>query len=193
VLRGNIVTGTVTTLVLSSFDIANLVNGRISSIQLLKNVTTTASGVAGGALGYTIGAGIGTALLPGVGTVLGGLIGGFVAGSGVSSASKAVLDNFFEDDAKAMLQIVNHHTSSLAFDYLLSEKEINSVFNNIQENDFENKLKDMFSSINRDEYAKGWIIDHIENEVQRRQKVFLPEDSRVLTYCGKIIEELIES
>jgi hypothetical protein len=192
-LRGNIVTGTVTTLVLSSFDIANLVNGRISSIQLLKNVTTTASGVAGGALGYTIGAGIGTALLPGVGTVLGGLIGGFVAGSGVSSASKAVLDNFFEDDAKAMLKIVNCHMSSLAFDYLLSEKEINSVFNKIQDNNLEKKLQDMFSSNNRDEFAEVWIKDLIENEVQRRKKVFLPEDSRVLTYCGKIIEELIES
>jgi hypothetical protein len=191
-LRGNIVTGTITTLVLSSFDVANLVNGRISEMQLLKNVTTTASGVAGGALGYTIGAGIGTFFLPGFGTVAGGLIGGFLAGSGASSASKAVLDNFIEDDAVAMLKILNKEVSSLAFDYLLSEIEINSVCNSLQSNDFECNLKDMFAASNREEFAKDWVDNLIKAEVKKREKIFLPSDSTILECCGKIIEKLVE-
>jgi hypothetical protein len=86
-LRGNLVTGVVTTAVLSSVDVARLINGRISGQQLAKNVTTTAAGVAGGAGGYAIGAGIGTMLLPGVGTIVGGLVGGFLAGSATSEVA----------------------------------------------------------------------------------------------------------
>jgi hypothetical protein len=192
-LRGNIVTGTITTLVLSSFDISNLVNGRISGTQLFKNVTTTASGVAGGALGYTIGAGIGTVCLPGFGTVVGGLIGGFLAGSGASSASKFALDQFFEDDAKVMLRILNKELSSLAFDYLLSEKEIKSVCDNLQSNNFCEKLKDMFAAGEREEFAKNWVDPLIKAEVKKREKILLPPDSKILECCGKMIEEMLEN
>ena len=48
-LRGNIVSSVITTLVLSSSDLYKMFNGRISRRQVDKNVTTTAAGVAGGA------------------------------------------------------------------------------------------------------------------------------------------------
>lgn len=51
-LRGNIVTGVVTTLVLSSADFGRLFNGKVSGAQVFKNVTTTASAVAGGTGGW---------------------------------------------------------------------------------------------------------------------------------------------
>lgn len=79
-LRGNIVTGVVTTLVISSVDFVRMFQGRCSGAQLFKNVTATASGVAGGTGGWMAGAAGGAALgslIPFVGTAAGGIIGGY--------------------------------------------------------------------------------------------------------------------
>ena len=55
-LRGNVITSTVTFVVLSAGDVADIIQGRISWKQLAKNVSTTAVGITGGALGYLGGA-----------------------------------------------------------------------------------------------------------------------------------------
>ncbi|MCP6122443.1 hypothetical protein NL373_28080, partial [Klebsiella pneumoniae] len=58
-LRGNVVTAIVTTTVLSSVDFYKLFKGRISGAQALKNVTVTATSVAGGTGGWMAGAAAG--------------------------------------------------------------------------------------------------------------------------------------
>ncbi|MFM2433164.1 MAG: hypothetical protein RLZZ511_4378 [Cyanobacteriota bacterium] len=175
-LRGNLVTGVVTTAVLSSVDVARLISGQISGQQLFKNVTTTAAGVAGGAGGYAIGAGIGTMLLPGVGTFVGGLVGGFLAGSATSSMSQQVLGQFIEDDAQAMVKILEQKLQTLAVDYLLSEQEIGKVLEEVQKLQFDRELRNMYATDDRMAYADGLLMPIVEEVAQQRQKVLLPEN-----------------
>src|SRR5690606_2089523 len=120
-LRGNAITGAVSTVVLSSFDVANIYRGRISGSQLFKNVASTASTVAGGTAGWaggaTVGAAIGSAI-PIVGTAIGGVVGGilgsFAGGAAAGKVSGAVLNEFIEDDANKMVKIVEKVFTQLA-------------------------------------------------------------------------------
>lgn len=191
-LRGNLVTGAVTTVVLSSGDIARLISGRISGGQMLKNTTTTAAGVAGGAGGYAIGAGIGTMLLPGFGTVVGGLIGGYLAGSAVSSASKTVLDVLIEDDAKAMLNIVEAELSKLAFDYLLSEAELKAILDQLQAIDLAKKLRDIYVSSDRPAKATELLEPFVVEIVKQRPRIMLPTSNQLMDGYEKMYETILE-
>jgi tetratricopeptide (TPR) repeat protein len=192
-LRGNVVTGVVTTLVLSSGDMTQLIRGRMSGGQFFKNVTTTAAGVAGGAGGYTIGAGIGTAIFPGVGTVLGGLVGGFLAGSAASSASQKTLDNIIEDDNDVILKIVESALMALAVDYLLSEHEIQLTLEQLQSLNFESKLRDIYASDDRSTHAQSILEPLVIEVVQQRTPISLPTDLQFIngyeSLCNKFLEE----
>lgn len=59
-LRGNVITAGATVVILSSFDIANIFQGRISGKQLFKNLANTATTVAGGTGGWIGGAAVGS-------------------------------------------------------------------------------------------------------------------------------------
>ena len=97
-LRGNIVTGIVTTLVISSADFVRLFRGRVSGAQVFKNVTTTLVSVAVGAVGWKAGVAVGVAVgsaVPVVGTAVGGIVGGllgaFTSGTVTSKTAKTIL------------------------------------------------------------------------------------------------------
>jgi hypothetical protein len=191
-LRGNVVTGVVTTLVLSSGDVTRLIRGRMSGGQFAKNVTTTAAGVAGGAGGYAIGAGIGTAILPGLGTILGGLVGGFLAGSAASSASQSTLDLIIEDDNQISVKILESELMTLVFEYLLSESEIQAVLEKLQSQNFESKLRDIYASKDRSAHAQSILEPLVIELVQQREMIVLPSDALLLTGYEKLCNKLIQ-
>lgn len=83
-LKGNAITAVVTTAVLTSFDVKDIVLGRISGAQLAVNFAKTTTTVVGGTGGWLGGSTVGTMVLPGVGTVVGGLVGSLVAGGGLA-------------------------------------------------------------------------------------------------------------
>jgi hypothetical protein len=190
-LRGNLVTGVVTTAVLSSVDVVHLISGQISGQQLAKNVTTTAAGVAGGAGGYAIGAGIGTMVFPGVGTIVGGLVGGFLAGSATSSASQQILDQFIEDDAKAMSQILEQELQLLASDYLLSEQEIRQILDELQKISLNQELRNMYAASDRESYARNLMTPIIENIAEQRCKIVLPSVESLTREYEKVCTTLV--
>ena len=107
-LRGNIVTGIVTTLVISSADFARLFRGRVSGAQVFKNVATTASAVAGGTggwMGWDSSRGGCRVCFPCCRYcrwrgIVGGIIVSFAGGTAASKVAKTTLDKFIEDDAK---------------------------------------------------------------------------------------------
>ena len=94
-LRGNAITLTVTTVVMSSGHIYDAVNGRISNAQLIKTVGTTCAGVGGAVVGASVGS-----VVPVVGTILGGVIGSWIG----AKASKKALDFVIEDDSVQILK-----------------------------------------------------------------------------------------
>jgi hypothetical protein len=199
-LRGNIVTGVVTTIVLSSADFVQLFNGRVSGAQVFKNVTKTAVSVAGGTGGWMGGAAAGAAVgsaIPIIGTAAGGIIGGILgsiaAGSTASAAASGVLDNFIEDDARAMLAIVEAAFGELAVDYLLTSDEAKAVLDQFQSANLASVLCDMYASSDRLAFAREKLALLIESEVSKRKVIQLPSDRDVLKTTSLIIEEWVDS
>lgn len=196
-LRGNIVTGVVTTFVLSSVDFVRMFNGKISKAQLFKNVTTTAVSVAGGTGGWISGAAAGAAIgsaIPVLGTAAGGIIGGLLgslaAGTAASAVASTVLDQLIADDAKEMLKIVEQLFGQLAEDYLLSEIEAKAVIDEFQQRDLVGTLRDMFASSDRLEFARSVLEPLIEKRMRQRQQIQLPSNQAVIKTTGTIIERL---
>lgn len=191
-LRGNVITSSVTIVVLSSVDIANVFRGRISGKQLFKNFANTASSVAGGTAGWVGGAAVGTIVLPVVGTIVGGLIGSIAAGVAANKASNTVLGNFIEDDADEMVRIIEKQFSKLAIDYLLNQKEAEKIVDNLKEKLDGNTLKDMYSSKDRKKFAEGLLIPLIKKEVAKRQKISLPTIEQISGSLQEVLEELTD-
>ncbi|GAB4217184.1 MAG: hypothetical protein OHK0012_21020 [Synechococcales cyanobacterium] len=199
-LRGNIVTGVVVTVVLSSVDFVRIFNGRVSGAQLFKNVTSTAASVAGGTGGWMGGAAAGAAIgsaIPILGTAAGGIIGGILGslagGFAASTATSSILDTFIEDDAKEMLRKVEAVFGQLAEDYLLTEKEAKLVIDKFQQRDVPDTLRDMYASNDRYEFAKNILEPLIEDQANNREKIKLPDDSEVIKQVVNIIENLADA
>ncbi len=186
-LRGNFVAGVVTTLVLSSSDIAHLTRGQISKRQALKNVTSKAAGVAGGASGYALGASIGTAFMPGAGTIAGGLLGGLLAGSMTTSASRVILDKLAEDDAIRMIAVIEKELQRLAFEYLLSPTEISQIIDSLIASDLPYKMRRMYASSYPDGYAIGFIEPRVMKIAGSRTRLSLPNSQQLLNACEELV------
>lgn len=192
-MRGNIISGTVTTLVLSSGDLANMFRGRMSGAQVIKNMTTTASSVAGGTGGWMAGAAGGAAIgsaIPIIGTFAGGIIGGIIGsvsgGMAAGKASSAIMNQFIKEDAEEMLEIMNTAFVQAAEDYLLTQSEVTICIDLLKEdNNLPAILKDMYASTDRYLFAYEYLEPKIEQMVAEREHIFLPSK--------KIIERNLKS
>lgn len=181
-LRGTVVAGVVTTVVLSAADIGRMFDGRLSGAQLFKNVSVNAAGVAGGTGGY-VGAlwAVTTAFGP-VGWVTGAIVGGvgaLMAGSVSSKVTKSVLDEFIEDDANAMFTLFQKSLEDLAFSFLLNEEEIDRVSASINQMDMANAMRDMYASSNRKAYATSIIKPLLVEEAAQRQRIQIPDNDEL--------------
>lgn len=196
-LRGNAITGAVSVVVLSSFDVANIFRGRISGSQLFKNIANTASTVAGGTAGWvggaTAGAAIGSAI-PIVGTAIGGVVGGilgsFVGGAAAGKVSGAVLNEFIEDDANKMVKIVEKVFTQLAEDYLLNKKEAENIIDKLKDKLTGKLLKDMFASSGRERFANNILEPLVEEEVKKRKVIKVPSIIEMYNGLCEVLEEL---
>lgn len=101
-LRTNVVTSAVTTVVISAPDFYRAaISGSVSWAQFSKNLMVNGAGVAGGAGGWMGGAAVGAAVgsaFPVVGTAIGGFVGGMLgtmaSGAAASAGSTVhILDN----------------------------------------------------------------------------------------------------
>ena len=187
VLRGNLVTGIATTLVLSTEDFYRLFNGKISGTQVFKNVTKTGISVAGGVGGWMGGAAAGAvagSALPIVGTTIGGIFGGFIGsfigGNTAYKVAETVLDTFIEDDAKEMLRIIEKVFGELSYDYLLNEKEAKQAIEEFQKKDVPDELRNMFASDDSNKYAKKLLEIIIIDIVRQRSQIILPTNHDII-------------
>lgn len=191
-LRGNIITGGVTVIVLSSFDIINIFSGRISGKQLFKNITSTITTVGGGTAGWMGGAAIGSAIFPGVGTVVGGLIGSLGAGAMSGKVTSSILNEFVEDDADEMVKIIEGKFSDLAIDYLLTKKEAEKSVDSLKEILDGKMLKDMYASSDRLKFAQDLLLPIIEKEVSKREIIKEPTYLQMQEGLKEVLEEIYD-
>lgn len=192
-LRGNVIVSVVTSLVLSSPDILNFVTGKISGKQLFKEVTTIVSGVAGttvGATGTTALAGaLGLSLGP-IGAAVTSIVGGIIGGGMSTAVSRTILDRFIEDDAIELVRIINKQFSILAFDYLLSEEEIELSLEVLRGCLIQSKLLEMFAAKNRELFADELILECINSVIIWRTKVRVPSQSQFVDGVSRVITGL---
>jgi hypothetical protein len=199
-LRGNAITGAVSVAVLSSVDVVNIFRGRISGAQLFKNVANTASTVAGGTAGWVGGATAGAAIgsvIPGIGTAVGGIVGGllgsFAGGTAANKVSNKVLNEFIEDDADEMVRIIEKVFTQLAEDYLLSQKEAENIIDSLKDKLTGSTLKEMFASSDRKEFARNLLINQVESEVKKREKIFIPSQEEMGLALKNVLEEIADN
>lgn len=183
-LRGNAITSGVTIAVMSTADVVNIFQGKISGKQLFKNLANTTTSVAAGTAGYIAG----QALIPI--PIIGGLIGSAVSGAIASKVSSTVLDSFIEDDANEMIEIVNDRLVSLANDYLLNKEEVEYVTDELHEELSGSALKDMFASYNRNEYADSILVPIIERKVKERKFIKLPKVDDMQKGLIELLEDM---
>lgn len=178
-LRTNVITSAVSMVVLSTGDIVRIFQSKISGKQLFKNITKTGASLAGGTAGWTggaaLGAKIGTFISPGigtaVGTTIGGLLGAFGGGSAAGGVTGAIMDEFIEDDATAMVDIIQEEFIIIAQDYLLNQREVEHVVDHLGESLTAKELQEMYASDKRKKFARGLIMPHVEVELERREKI----------------------
>lgn len=190
-LRGNVITSTVTFVVLSAGDVADIIQGRISWKQLAKNVSTTAVGITGGALGWIGGAALGTAIMPGAGTVV-GIICSVAAGWGANEGAKAVADLIAEDDADEMIRIIEEEFAVIASEYFLDEEEVNQSVTNLQGLLTPEMLKQMYQYRNHSAFARQMIEMAIDPVVAQRAYIELPAEDEYSEYLTDVLEAIYE-
>ena len=134
-LRSNAVTGSVMVAVSCAPDFYRAAfDQSISWGQFTKNTAVQAASVAGGVGGWMGGAAVGASVgsaFPVVGTALGAFVGAAIGALGLGAASgaaaKTIADEFVEDDAQALLRILEEELQTLAQEYMLSLGEFEEI------------------------------------------------------------------
>lgn len=191
-LRGNAVVAGLTVVVLSSFDIADIVRGRISPGQLAKNLASTLSSVAGGTAGWVGGAALGSMVLPGVGTVVGGVIGSLGGGTAAGAAAKAITGLFVKDDAEQMCSVIEEEIKITATNYLMNEDEVKRLVEFVNGKLDGKTLKDMFASKDRPEFVRALMKEEVETIVGERPAIDGDINSRIVEGLASVLEDAAE-
>lgn len=162
-MRGNIVTMTITTAVLSAGSIFDIINGRISHMQLFKNIGTTGASVGGAAVGAIAGS-----VVPVVGTFLGGMIGGFIA----AKVSKKAMDAMIDDDSIATMETFKRIFVENIEELQLDRDELNYIAGKMfVEKSLPKELKLIYAASNTEEYIAKKMDPYIEAILKTRPKI----------------------
>ena len=180
-LRGNFITQVVTVLVLSSNDIFHYAQGKISGKQLFKEVATLVSGLIGGGV-------VGVLLAP-LGPV--GVIIGSIIGTGLSSeAMRRLLNQFIEDDAIKLIEIVNNRFAILANEYLLSKSELDLVVEILRGCLVYGKLLEMYASEDRIIFANELIKKCISSVIIWRASILIPDQVSLTKSITRVLMKI---
>lgn len=180
-LRGNFITQVVTVLVLSSNDIFHYAQGKISGKQLFKEVTTLVSGLIGGGV-------VGVLLAP-LGPV--GVIIGSIIGTGLSSeAMRRLLNQFIEDDAVKLIEIVNNRFAILANEYLLSKSELDLAVEVLRGCLVHSKLLEMYASKDRIIFADELIEKCITSVIIWRTNILIPDQVSLTKSISRVLMKI---
>lgn len=191
-IKSAAVSGAVTTLVLSSADIARVISGRMSKEQLAVNVVSTAAGVAAGSAGYYIGAACGS-VVPVVGTFIGGFIGGAIATAAAEKVVRSGMTSVLGDDNEEMLEIFNGQLAEIAQEYMLSEDELEFVIDEVKASSLltESGLRDIFAADNREGFCYKNITPFVTEVCELRNFVVLPDEEEYAEYIVLNEEDLV--
>ena len=187
-LRSNAITSIAATAVITAPDFYRAAfDGSISWRKFTKNLSVNAAGVAGGVGGWMGGAAVGGAAgsaVPIVGTaagaVIGGIIGVLVGGVVGSSAAKAAADGIVDDDSKRLITVLQDEIEELAFEYMLTEDEVEQIASAVGKTVDKKWLGWMFRETGnasdevRREFVRLEFESKFETLIRKRPKITLP-------------------
>lgn len=156
---GQIISGGVTVMVVFGPDVCRALSGRISTKQLFKNASVGVAGIGGGILGQIF------IPIPYLGAMIGGGVSSFIA--------KKILDEFIEDDAKEMFQILKEEFLDVVMISNLEKDEFDNVVNETLCNKkLPSILRDMYASGEARKFAReAFVSVAVINEISKREKV----------------------
>ncbi|MBK1971036.1 hypothetical protein [Campylobacter sp. TTU_617] len=191
-LRGQVVVAATMMAITSGIEIHQMMRGKISSMQCVKNIIVNSSSIAGGVAGAIItGAALGS-VVPGVGNLVGGFVGGMIGGIGVSKITKNILDNYIEDDLTKKQRIFFNHIITLSTLFKLSNAEASEfsmiVDKMIQEdkNFFKDKLNASMILASSNKILKPIVVLIVSNRTKLPLHTFNKE------IIAEVIDEEIE-
>lgn len=170
-----VISGGITGVVVFGPDICRALMGRISMQQLFKNSAIGVSGIGGSILGHAL------IPIPIVGAMVGGAIGGVVA--------KAVLDEFVEDDAKLMFQILKEEFLDIVMLSNLNTEEFDKVINmTLCHPKVAKILRDIYVSQDYRNFARDAVVSvAVINILAERKTV---TDNMIVQGYIELVEEL---
>ncbi len=176
VIAKELIADCVLVVVLTGVDVAELLQGRISKEELLKNLTVTIFSIAVGTAGGYGGAVLGSLIAPGLGTTIGGIVGSVLAGGLSAVGAEALIAPFYESDAEEMFVIISDEFTQLCSDYLINEEEGTRLADGLSSVLIGDTIKDMYASEDRNEYARNLIEPLFIEEVKNRATIFTPSE-----------------
>ena len=196
-LRGQVATTVVVTVVLSIDDFIALFSREISGTQAFKSICKTAAGAAGGSAGFWGGAAAGAkigafggAAGMAIGSTAGGLIGAVAGGFGASTLANASLDAIIDDDSVGIEELMNRTFGQLGDDFLLSEKEAKAAIADFLRLDMEKTVRAIYASDNREKYTHAMMLPFFERVAAHRSPVFRPPKKKLAAATEHVLEQL---
>ena len=150
-VKGAVVMAAATFAVTSAWEIGCYCCGRMSGMQCFKNIVVGGTSIAGGTGAGLVGAAWGTLICPGVGTVIGGLVGGLVGGMGGQAVAKSIMDQFIEDDANAVMRLVQEQIVAIATMFCMDQSEVDAAMKVVESyiSDKRSFVGDVYSNIKK--------------------------------------------
>jgi len=163
-LRTNIWTRLISTLVLISFDLYNFARKKISFKQLVINLILSVSLLAGGTIGWMFGTNSVLAVVA-ENTVLWIIAG--IAGAGIVSAvfdavCRRLLKRFLKSDVDNMLEFINNEFELMAKEKGLSDEQVDEIAKHIQIDD--KICIKCFSRADKKKYIRETLIPYFDKE-----------------------------
>ena len=201
-LRSNAITSIAATAVITAPDFYRAAfDGSISWRQFTKKLSVNAAGVAGGVGGWMGGAAVGGAAgsaVPIVGTAAGAVIGGIIGalGGGVvgSSAAKAAADGILDDDSKRLITALQDEMQELAFEYMLTEDEVEQMASAVRKTANQEWLRRMFKETRNAsddvlcEFVRLEFESKFETLIRKRPKITLPTVEQLEEETLRLVE-----
>ena len=160
ILRTNIWTRLISTLIIVLFDFYNFFRKKISKRQLVINLILSASLLIGGSAGWIFGT-YSVAAIVAENTVIwiiAGIIGAGVFSSVFDTICRKVLGKFIKSDVDAMLDVINSEFESMVAESSLDEEEANAVAEKIHID--EKVCVNCFCKADKRKYAREFLAPY---------------------------------
>ena len=90
-----------------------------------------------------------------------------------------MLDEFIEDDAKEMVEIIEDVFKDMAGEFLISQKEAEKIADILKDTIDGGLLKDMYASDYRYSFAREIMQPVFEQVTSEREKIILPQQEEM--------------